>query len=140
MFSNTKPLLIVTAVVELGMGASLLVAPSLTAELLLGAGLESPESVLVGRVGGAALLAIGLSCWLERKRDRRGPPVGLVVGLAAYNAAAVALLIHAAVVAGMNGVGIWPACSLHSALLVWCVACLRAVRGKDAQGRSSTAG
>ena len=122
MLPNTKSLLIISALAELGVGVSLLLAPSLTAELLLGAGLESAASVLVGRVGGAALLSIGLICWLEKNR----PSVGLVVGLAAYNAAVAALLIYAAVVDGMNGVGIWPATGVHLVLLIWCAACLRA--------------
>jgi len=52
-----------------------------------------------------------------------------VVGLAAYNAAVAALLIYAAAGEGMHGVGIWPAAGLHVALLIWCVACLRA-RGR----------
>ena len=126
VFANTKLLLIVSALAELGVGVSLLVAPSFTAELLLGAGLGSPESVLVGRVGGAALLSIGLSCWLEQSRNRSGPSMGLVAGLAAYNFVVATLLIYAAVVDGMNGVGIWPATGLHMVLLIWCAARLRA--------------
>jgi hypothetical protein len=125
VLSNTKTLLMVSALAELGVGVSFLFAPSWTAELLLGAGLSSPASVLVGRVVGAALLSIGLSCWFEQNRNRTSPSVGLVVGLAAYNATVAALLTDAAVVDGMNGIGIWPATVLHMVLFVWCVACLR---------------
>jgi hypothetical protein len=101
VLSNTKLLLIVSALAELGLGVALLIVPSLTAEIVLGAGLASAVSVLVARVCGAALLSIALSCWFERNR---GGPSGLVAGLAVYNAVVAALLSYAAVVDGME----WP--------------------------------
>jgi len=72
------------------------------------------------------VLSIGLSCWLERNRNQSGSRVGIVPALTVYNAAIVALMIYAAVVDGMNGVGIWLAFGLHTLLLIWCAACLRA--------------
>jgi hypothetical protein len=132
VFWNTKLLLIVTAIIELGTGLLLLATPSLAAELLLGAALGSPESILVAKVGGAALLSIGLSCWLERDRNRGGP-IGLIAGLALYNAAVIVLFVYAAVVDKMNGIGLWPACILHTALLIWCAARLRAGDRVDVQ-------
>jgi len=125
VLSHTKSLLIVTALAELGAGVALLLVPSLAVEILSGAGLASPASVLVARVGGAALLSIGLSCWFERNRTLGGPSMGLVLGLAVYNAVVAVLLIYAAVVDGMKGIGIWPAITFHLALLIWCSACLR---------------
>ena len=122
---NTKLPLIVTAVVELATGTALLITPSLTAELMLGAGLGSPASVRVGRAAGTALLSIGLSCWLERNRDRSGPRTGLVVGLLAYNVSIPVLLADAAVVENVSGIAFWPGIGLHSVLSIWCVACLR---------------
>jgi hypothetical protein len=65
-------LLIVTAALELATGIVLLVAPSLAAEVLLGVGLGSPAGVAVGRVAGATLLSIGVSCWLGRGRWAAG--------------------------------------------------------------------
>jgi hypothetical protein len=122
-----KKLLTVTAILELGTAVALLLAPSLTAQLLLGAGLESPASVLVGRVAGAALLAIGLVCWVERNTSLGGT-IGLVTGLAAYNAIGAALLGYGAVADGVTGVALWPACGAHVALLIWCARCLLAGR------------
>jgi hypothetical protein len=46
----------------------LLVAPSFVARLLLGEGLSSPQSLVLVRIMGAALLSIGVSCWQERNR------------------------------------------------------------------------
>jgi hypothetical protein len=128
VLSNTKPLLIVSAVCEIGAGLLLLIAPSPTARVLLGAGLMSPESMVVGRVGGAALLSIGLSCWLERNRDPEASALGLVTGLLVYNVAAVVLFAYAALVCKMNGIGIWPTVGLHSALFIWCARRLRIER------------
>ena len=114
-----KNLLTVTAILELGTAVALLIAPSLTAQLLLGAGLGSPESILVARVAGAALLSIGLVCWLDRNRSPRAS-MPLVTGLAAYNAIGAALLGYGGVADGMNGIALWPACGAHVALLIWC--------------------
>jgi hypothetical protein len=125
MLSNTKLLLVVTAVGELVVGVLLLIAPSAIAKLLLGAGLASPEAVLVGRMAGAALLSIGVICWLSRNQNRNGQAIGLIAGLLVYNAAVVVLLLYAAVVDKMHGIGIWPTIGLHAALLIWCAGCLR---------------
>jgi len=121
MFSNTRSLLVVTAAAELGAGLVLLIAPSAATRLLLGAGLDSPESVLVGKVAGSALLAIGLSCWLGRNQAD-----GLVAGLLLYNVALALLFLDAGMIDKMQGLGIWPAIGVHSALAIWCAARLRA--------------
>jgi hypothetical protein len=124
MFSNTKSLLVVTAIAEIGAGLGLLIAPSVVVRFLLGAGLESPESILLGKIAGSALLAIGLSCWLSRNEAS-----GLVAGLLLYNAALVILFLDAGLIDKMQGIGIWPAVGVHGALAIWCTARLRAGRG-----------
>jgi hypothetical protein len=121
-----KSLLVVTAVLESATGIALLAVPSLTSGLLLGAGLGSPESLLVARIAGAALLSIGVACWLGRNQVRDGQATALVAGLLVYNATAAALLLYGGVADRMRGVGIWPAFALHSAMSVWCAARLRA--------------
>jgi hypothetical protein len=132
-----KKLLAVTAILELATGVSLLIAPSLTAQLLLGTEPGSPAGVLLGKVAGAALLSIGLTCWLDRNRSR-SESTGLVTGLAAYNAMGAALLARGAMVDGMNGVALWPACAVHLALLLWCARCLLATgRVSDTEAEGS---
>lgn len=118
---TTRSLLIATAVIELATGAALLIAPSLTAAVLIGEALGSPTSLVVGRIGGAALLAIGLSCWRGSKTNNRDVAIALLVGLLAYNSLVPILLAHAAVVSGLNGIGLWPAVILHSLLAAWCI-------------------
>jgi hypothetical protein len=122
---NTQSLLSVTALVEVGAGIALLVTPSLTVELLLGAGLFSPQSVVVGRVAGAALIALGVTCWRARRGGRGAARTGLLAGLLIYNVAAPILLVYAAIVFMMQGIGLWPASVLHLVLAIWCIACLR---------------
>ena len=78
---STRSLLVVTALLEAGTGIALLVAPSLTVELLLGTGLSSPQSLVLGRITGAALISIGVACWLARKAERGDAQTGLVTGI-----------------------------------------------------------
>ena len=115
-----KPLLIVTAVLEVGAGLALLVSPAASAWVLLGAALETPAGLTVGRVAGAALLSLGVACWF---RDR--PATGLVAAMLLYNTAAVAVLAVAGIGSELVGVALWPAVGLHAAMAVWCVVCLR---------------
>lgn len=117
-------LLIVTALVEVGTGVALLMAPSLVVELLLGAGLSSPQSLVLGRITGAALVSTGVACWLAHNGEPSGRR-GLVGGLLIYNLAVPALLTRAAIADGTRGIAIWPACVLHLGLAVWCALFLR---------------
>ena len=73
-----RNLLIVSAVLETSIGVTLLLLPSLVAGLLLGASLETPAAVVVGRMTGAALLSLGGACWLARNDgpSRAVPRVG----------------------------------------------------------------
>ena len=117
---QTKALLTTTAAIELPTGAALLLAPSLVAELLVGEALGSGASILVGRVAGAALLAIGVSCCAERETDRTGDHAGLPLGLLIYNGMVAILLAQAAQVGRMHGPLLWPAVVAHSLLALWC--------------------
>lgn len=122
-----KLLLLVTALVEVGTGIALLVAPSWVTKLLLGEGLSSPQSLVLGQITGAALTSIGVACWLASRRQPSGQR-GMVGSLLIYNLAVPALLIHAAVAYGIRGIALWPAGILHTILAIWCVLCLRSPR------------
>ena len=130
-------LLIVTALVETATGLMLLVSPTLVVALLLGASLDAPAALVVARVTGAALLSLGLACWLARNDGpNRGVP-GLVAAMLLYNCAAGAVLANAAVGVRFVGVLMWPAVAVHAVLAVWCVACLRS-RSASPSGRVRT--
>lgn len=123
---TARTLLRVTAILESATGIALLIAPELVAQLLLGTHLLAAAALLVARIAGAALLAIGLSCWLEGRRPAAVPLTGLVGGLLAYNTLVCALLVPATLVNGLRGIGIWPVCALHLAMATWCALLLRA--------------
>ena len=115
---NTKALLTATAAIELPTGVALLAAPSFVAKLLLGEALDPGTPIVLGRVAGAALIAIGLSCFAERETDG---PSGLPIGLLIYNAAVAVLLAQAALLGHMRGPVLWPAVVAHALLALWCV-------------------
>ncbi len=123
-----KNLLIVTAGMEAATGLALLVLPSLVASLLLGASLDTPSALVVARVAGAALLSLGVACWLARNDERSRAAAGVVTAMLLYNTAAVSVLVYAGVGLALSGIGLWPAVLLHAALAAWCVACLRTRR------------
>lgn len=120
---KAKPLFIATAVIEVGVGLALAIAPALPVSVLIGASLDTPAGLLVARLAGAALLALGAACWQARNDENRAAG-GLIVSMLFYNTAAAALLAYAGIGLRLSGIGLWPAVVLHIAMAVWCLACL----------------
>src|ERR1700757_3476623 len=112
-------LLIVTAFCEAGIGFLLLVLPSVPLALLLGIEGAAPETLFVARLTGAALLAIGIACWLARSDHSRPAQLGLLAAVLTYDVAAAALLAYAGLVLRMVGLVLWPAVVVHAALAFW---------------------
>ena len=66
---------------------------------------------------------------LVARNDPQGrTAAGLIAAMLLYNIAVVSLVGYARIALGVTGVGSLPAAIVHSALLVWCVACLRFAR------------
>jgi len=126
-----KALLIVTAVLEAATGVGFLLSPPVGFRLLLGASLDTPGALAIARVAGAALLALGLACWLAIRDVRSRAARGVVAAMLLYNAAVVAVLLHAGIGLGLLDAGPWPAAGLHTAMALWCVASLRKSRLQD---------
>jgi hypothetical protein len=107
------------AVVEVGTGLALLIDPALVVALLLG-GNESSAAVPLGRILGAALLALGLAFWQGRQRDGGGAAV--FGAMLIYNALIALYLAYLGTVGHLGGSLLWPAVALHAVvalLLVW---------------------
>ncbi len=115
---------IVTAVGEASVGLALLVRPSLPLTLLLGVSELPPEGLLVARLAGAALLALGVASWLARSAAENSARRGLLVGLLIYDAIAAVLLGYAGLILSLVGIALWPAVVLHALLAIWCGLCL----------------
>jgi hypothetical protein len=115
----------VTAIIEAATGLVLVLLPSAVVSILLGASLDMPGGLVVARIAGAALLSLGMACWIARHDAQTRAAKGLVAAMLLYNAAAVAVLAYAGKGMGLSGLGLWPAVVLHAAMAVWCITCLR---------------
>jgi hypothetical protein len=130
MASNPKQLLSVTGAAEAATGLVLAVASSMLTELLLGSAPGTAAGVTLGRVAGAAILALGVVCWLARDDAAGRAATGLVAVMLLYNVAVVAILVLAWASQGLHGIALWPVVLAHATLAVWCVMALSA-RSKE---------
>ena len=121
-----KKLLTLTAIIEAATGAGLLAAPAVLAQLLLGGTLDTPAALTVARVAGAALLALGVACWLAASDARSCAARGVVSAMVIYNLGAMLVLGAAGLRPQPVGIGLWPAVILHAVMTVWCVSRLLA--------------
>jgi hypothetical protein len=118
-----KHLLIATAVIEVGTGLALLIAPAVTVYLLLGAEIYG-AAIPIARITAAALLALGVACWFARVDVQSRAARGLVAAILVYDFGAVLVLGAAGIQLQTAGIKLWLAVVLHAALGVWCVALL----------------
>src|SRR6185436_2217673 len=116
-----KPLLLVTAGLEAGIGIGLLSVPSAVAQVLLGVPLEAPAALTVARVAGTALLALGVACWFASFDPQSRAARGMISAMVLYNLGAAIILGAAGIRSEETGIGLWPAVILHVTMAVWCV-------------------
>ena len=93
---KTKLLLITTAVIESATGLALLLVPQWPVLILIGAQFDKPAHSVVGRITGAALLALGLASW-GGAHEQTPATTGIVSALLLYNVATVAVLAYAGI-------------------------------------------
>ncbi len=117
-------LLLVAVFVEVPTGLCLLLVPGLILSLLLGVQHAVAETLLAGRIAGAALLGFGSAIWLMRREMSQLVQRGLVTGITLYTVAAAVLLAYAGIVLKMVGSVLWPAFVFHIGFAVWCFICL----------------
>ena len=82
------------AVLEVSVGLGLLLAPAALAEMLLRAPLDG-TGLVIARLAGGGLLAVGLACWSARRTPTTAAGLGVCRGFLAYNVVACAVLIRA---------------------------------------------
>jgi hypothetical protein len=134
---NRKLLLLITALVEAATGLCLLVLPAILFAILLGVKDVAVDTMFVGRIAGAALLAMGVASWIAKADTLTTAQHGLLTGILVYDAAVALLLAFAGTVLVMKGILLWRAVALHAILAAWCVSCLRSNGiAKDSRGEA----
>jgi hypothetical protein len=121
-----KILLTFTAIVEGLTGLSLVAAPSTVVWVLTGTSLEGVEVMTLARITGAALFSLATACFLSRNNAGAR---GAMKAVLFYNVATAVVLLYAAIVYKLSGIGLWPAAMLHTGLVVWCFVSLRQQNG-----------
>jgi hypothetical protein len=134
---TTRMVLAISAAVEVLAGLVLIASPTLFVQLLLRANL-SDEGVAVGRVGGFALLSLGLACWPARAVIATRQSTW---ALFTYNLLTAIYLVYLGVSREFVGFLLWPACALHALLaLLLAHPVYEAVRRERLAIQSSKAG
>ena len=120
-----RTLLVMMALFEAPLGVTLILAPARVTRLLLGIAVEGPPALVLGRVAGAAVLALGLACWLARNDGSSSATRGLLAAMLLYNLSALAVLSYAVAGDNLFGILVVPAVALHALLAGWCFRILR---------------
>ena len=94
---TTRTLVMVGATLEATAGCALIANPDLFAQLLIGSSL-SKGGIVIGRVGGFALLSFGLACWPSKDV---APQV--ILALFTYNLLVALYVVFLSVVGGFAG-------------------------------------
>ena len=128
---SRKKLFIATAIIEVGAGLSLVSVPAVAMWLLLGVREPSLEALIMGRIGGAGLLAIGVACWLARGDRGSLAQHGLSWGMLIYNVGACAMLAYVGSMLPTIGFVLWPGVILHAVMMTWCAVNLRTISPVD---------
>ena len=119
-----KTLLILTSVIESVTGLIFLISPPLLVSILLGLSVDSAVDLLLGRVAGAALLSLGVTCWLAHNDEKSVTTRGLTAAILLYNIIVTMLLVYAGLGVHLSGAGLWPTVLIHIAMAIWCIVVL----------------
>jgi hypothetical protein len=119
-----KPLLKITALIEVGAGLGLVAVPAFVVRLLLGGELLG-AGIPLGRVAGVALFALAIACWLASADTQNCAARGIVSAMVLYNLGVVLILSVVGLQSQPIGIALWPAVILHLAMALWCAASLR---------------
>jgi hypothetical protein len=112
---SLRLLLTLSGGLEILAGLLALITPGPVLSLLLG-GPVDPIAVVLARLFGAGVFALGLACL--KARNDVGSPAGLAVslGITSYNVLAAVVLLSTAAGSGLGGLLLWGAGICHTAL------------------------
>jgi hypothetical protein len=112
-----RQLLTIATVAECLAGLALMVTPDAIVRLLLGA--EPGEvGLMIARIAGVALLALGIACWGARASSGDAARASTLRAITVYNAGVGLLLIAFVATGKAYGVAVWIVGLLHLALAV----------------------
>lgn len=115
-----KSLLIASAVIELGAGLGLLCFPALAVTLLTGESMGPPATLIVIRLGGAGLFALGVACWTAQLDKELRAARSAVTAMLFYNILAACVLACGGLAHGLHAPVLWAAVVLHSFMTICC--------------------
>ena len=120
--SSISRLLGFGGVLEIAAGLGLLVDPEGGAGILLGGSMDG-AGVVLGRIGGGGLLALGIACWIARKTPEAPASVGVAWAYLAYTLVTCVTLAWASATLGGRALPAGAASVLHGVLgvVLWCV-------------------
>ena len=117
-----KTLLSITAVFECLTGIALIAIPSTIVPMLLGIPFEDDSLHVISGITGAALISIGMTCWMFRHSGLHAASV--VRSVLFYNVAGTLILLYAILGLQMTAIGLWPVTIIHFVMAMWCMAVL----------------
>ena len=116
-----KKLFIITAFIESVTGLILLISPSFLISILLGTSLDSSVGLLLGRIGGTALLSLGIACLLACKDEKSSSAKGIAVALLLYNVVVASLLAYTGLNSNESKLSLWFVVLVHLLLAIWLI-------------------
>lgn len=127
---SRQALMLTTAVIESGAGLALLLAPGTVNHLLLGVIEPRAIALMIARVIGLGLIALGTSAGLQwNNQNKTGH--GLIRGLLIYNLVAIIALAIAGTAGRSIGVLLRPVIALHGVMAAWSFALIGPKAGNE---------
>jgi hypothetical protein len=127
-----KQVLGLAAVLEAATGLVLIIHPGLVAQGLFGDGVAGAGMVL-SRVAGFALLALGVACWPSREAG--SGRARSTEALLTYSLLVTLYLVYLGVVTHLAGILLWPGVAVH---VIWMLLLVAAWRHDRQRPEGST--
>ena len=108
---TSKRVLATACIAEAATGLALVLLPRIVVGLLFGADVIG-AGVVACRIGGFALIALGVACWPGDTKSRA------LAGMLAYSAPVTLYLLYLGLGGTWSGVLLWPAVVVHVLLTV----------------------